>query len=142
MFPRPLSPRSMAKKVDPFRAHVLTNQGVDGQKRGWSRAPRPPIQRPAPPGAVEGSLSRLRDFGITTWVVAASLGAVEGSLSRRRDFDITAWVGVAWRMKARSKCYPGPDWWRWKAACPGGVTLISRPGLQLPCLPLQRACAT
>ena len=116
MFPRLLSPRSMAKEDDPFRAHVLTNQGVDGQKRGWSRvrrkrAPRPPFQRPAAPGAVEGSLSRLRDF------------------------DITTWVGVAWRMEARSKCYPGPDWWEWKAAYPGGVTLTSRPGLGLPCLP-------
>ena len=136
----------MAKEDDPFRAHVLTSQGVDGQQRGWSRvrrkrAPRPPFQRPAAPGAVGGSLSRLRDFDITTWVVAAGLGAVEGSLSRRRDFDITAWVGVAWRMEARSKCYPGPVWWGWKAAYPGGVTLISRPGLQLPCLPLQRACA-
>ena len=92
-------------------------------------------------GAEEGSLSRLRDFDITTWVVAARLGAVEGSLSRRRDFDITAWVAVAWRMEARSKYYPGPDWERWKAAYPGGVTLISRPGLRLLCLPLQRACA-
>ena len=44
---------------------------------------------------VKGSLSRFRDFDITTWVVAARLGVVEGSLSRRRDFDITAWVVVA-----------------------------------------------
>ena len=43
----------------------------------------------------EGSLSRFRDFDITTWVVAARLGVVEGSLSRRRDFDIMAWVVVA-----------------------------------------------
>ena len=100
MFPRLLSRRSMAKEVDLFRAHVLSSQGVDGHKRGWSRvrrkrAPRPPFQRPAAPGAVEGSLCRLRDFDITTWVVAARLGVVEGSLSRRRDFDIMAWVVVA-----------------------------------------------
>ena len=44
---------------------------------------------------MNGSLSRFRDFDITTWVVAARLGVVEGSLSRRRDFDIMAWVVVA-----------------------------------------------
>ena len=30
---------------------------------------------------------------------------------------------------------------RWKAAYLGDVTLISRPGLRLLCLPLQRPCA-
>ena len=38
---------------------------------------------------------------------------------------------------------PGRPWFsgRWKAAYLGGVTLISRPGLRLLCLPLQRPCA-
>ena len=87
---------------------------------------------------MDGSLSRFCDFDITTWVVAARLGVVEGSLSRRRDFDIMAWVVVAWQMMARDMCYQGPDWWWWKAAYLGGVTLKSRPGLWLLCLPLQR----
>ena len=36
----------------------------------------------------KGSLSRFRDFDITTWVVGVRLGVVEGSLSRRGDFDL------------------------------------------------------
>ena len=87
---------------------------------------------------MDGSLSRFCDFDITTWVVAARLGVVEGSLSRRRDFDIMAWVVVAWQMMARDMCYQGPGRWWWKAAYLGGVTLESRPGLRLLCLPLQR----
>ena len=44
-------------------------------------------------------------------------------------------------MEARGNCYPGPDWRRWKAAYLGDVTLTSRPGLRLLCLPLRRPCA-
>ena len=119
MFPRPLSPRSMAKEVDPFRAHVLTSQGVDGQKRSWSRvrrkrAPRPPFQRPAAPRAVEGSLSRLRDClangGPQQVLSGARLVEVEGSLSRRRDFEITAWVVAALPAAAASWRYVRNLW--------------------------------
>ena len=59
---------------------------------------------------VKGSLSRFRDFDITTWVVAARLVAVESSLSRRRDFDNTAWVAAALPAAAASLRYVRNLW--------------------------------